>query len=216
MAQVLAFFFTEMSDYYTVSWDAVFFSKPEFVQSWKKIICNCTEVVGSLLQLYHDTVYFFTTLLPREPPWIAMQIDIFRKSHFGHDYQGLLHYISIFFNATKLWNIPKKKNLHLKCQPEGISRKLFFIIACGSIIVGNDVAQVTPSILYRQAVFIIRRVERRSKAFPHINFQLLVLCWNVLKLLSLGLGGKEKKDMPGFEGLGYRQHIAQILQRSVV
>ena len=98
-----------------------------------------------------------------------------------------------FFNATKLWNLPK--NLHLKYQPEGISRKLFFIIACGSIIVGNDVAQVTPSILYRQAVFIIRRVERRSKAFPHINFQLLVLCWNVLKLLSLGLGGKGKKKI---------------------
>ena len=105
-----------------------------------------------------------------------------------------------FFNATQLWNLPKK-NLHLKCQPEGISRKLFFIIACGSIIVGNDVAQVTPSILYRQAVFIIRRVERRSKAFPHINFQLLVLCWNVLKLLSLGLGGKEKKICLALRGL---------------
>ena len=89
------------------------FFKTRICPKLKKIVCNCTEVVGSLLQLYHDTVYFFTTLLPREPPWIAMQIDIFRKSHFGHDYQGLLHYISIFFNATKLWNLPKKSTFEM-------------------------------------------------------------------------------------------------------
>ena len=124
--------------------------------------------------------------------------------------------IALYFYFFQCYTALKytKKNLHLKCQPEGISRKLFFIIACGSIIVGNDVAQVTPSILYRQAVFIIRRVERRSKAFPHINFQLLVLCWNVLKLLSLGLGGKEKKRYAWLRGAwlqaAYSTDIAKV------
>ena len=90
-----------------------FFQNQNLSKVKKKIVCNCTEVVGSLLQLYHDTVYFFTTLLPREPPWIAMQIDIFRKSHFGHDYQGLLHYISIFFQCYKALNTTKKSTFEM-------------------------------------------------------------------------------------------------------
>ena len=197
MAQVLAFFFTEMSDYYTVSWDAVFFFKTRI----------CPKLEKNNLQLHRSSWLFVAAI-----SWYCIFFyDFVAKGttmncnanwHFSQKsfWSWLSRSIALYFYFFQCYKAfkntkKKKKNLHLKCQPEGISRKLFFIIACGSIIVGNDVAQVTPSILYRQAVFIIRRVERRSKAFPHINFQLLVLCWNVLKLLSLGLGGKEKKKI---------------------
>ena len=56
-----------------------------------------------------------------------MQIDIFRKSHFGHDYQGLLHYISIFFSMLQSFEIyQKKKKIYIwNANPKGSAGNYF-------------------------------------------------------------------------------------------